>query len=107
MSDHHINWKEPWRAIQFAAEIPGVQKQFEGEIYPQHPLFGKGGVVIGRRIDNDDIVVRLSDGTFVNVHLVWGKGPGSFPKEYPSWFCYGSLEAFVSAMNEDAAEYGE
>ncbi|QKE62475.1 hypothetical protein HNE05_03575 [Aquipseudomonas campi] len=102
-----IEWKQPWRAIQFAAEIPGVQNQFEQEITKAHPLFGKGGRVIGRRIDCDDVVVILSNGSYVNVHLVWGSGPGAFPDKWPAWFSYGSIESFIEAMKGDALEYGE
>jgi hypothetical protein len=104
-----IEWKEPWRAIQFAAEIGGVQKQLDREITSLHPLFGKGATVVGRRIDNDDVLVVLDDGTYVNVHLVWasGSGPGAFSNEYPSWFSYGSLESFTRVMHEDAAQYGD
>lgn len=102
-----IEWKEPWRAIQFAAEIPGVQKQFEQEITIKHPLYKRGGKVIGRRIDCDDVVVVLDDGTYVNVHLVWGSGPGAYPDKWPSWFEYGSHEGFIKSMAEDALEYGD
>ena len=101
----NIAWEEPWRAIQFAAEIPHVQNQLESEISSQHPLFGKEATAIGRRIDNDDVVAVLNDGTYVNVHLVWGAGPGAFPAEYPSWFPYGSLEQFIEAMQADSADY--
>ncbi|NKC21687.1 hypothetical protein CWC29_023195 [Pseudoalteromonas sp. S4498] len=98
-------WKEPWRAIQFAAEIPHVQKQYQREITKKHPLFGKNGKVIGRRIDCDDVVVVLSDGTYVNVHLVWGTGASQFPEDYPSWFTYGSKEDFLNSMAEDSSDY--
>ncbi|MCK7471139.1 MAG: hypothetical protein MZU95_10435 [Desulfomicrobium escambiense] len=101
----NIEWKEPWRAIQFAAEIPGVQKQVDSEITTKHPLTGKGAIAIGRRIDNDDVLVILNDGTYASVHLVWGSGPGAFSEQYPSWYLYGSLESFLQAMQEDAAEY--
>ena len=102
-----IEWEEPWRAIQFAAEIPHVQNQLEREIAFQHPLYGKEPRVIGRRIDNDDVVAVLKDGTYVNVHLVWatGTGPGAFPDQYPSWFSYGNAGQFFQAMQADALQY--
>lgn len=102
-----IEWEEPWRAIQFAAEIPHVQNQLERELSAQHPLYGTEARVIGRRIDNDDVVAVLRDGTYVNVHLVWatGSSPGAFPGEYPSWFTYGHQDQFIHAMQADAAEY--
>lgn len=107
MNASEIKWKAPWRVIQFAAEIPGVQKQLDNEITSKHPLYGKGAIAIGRRIDNDDVLAMLTDGTFVNVHLVWGSGPGGFSEEYPSWFSYGTLAEFVLAMEQDALEYGD
>lgn len=82
-----------------------MQRQLEQEIGPAHPLHASRPVVIGRRIDCDDVVVRLNDGTYANVHLVWGSGPGAFPAEYPSWFAYGSEAAFLAAMRADATEY--
>lgn len=102
-----IDWKEPWRAIQFAAEIPHVQKQYEREITSKHPLFGRKGKVIGRRIDCDDVLVVLSDGVYANIHLVWGTGTDAFSEEYPSWYEYGSFNSFIQAMDEDAADYNE
>ncbi|AOW13737.1 hypothetical protein LPB72_12295 [Hydrogenophaga crassostreae] len=108
MSTPTITWQEPWRAIQFAAEIPGVQRQIEMEITAAHPLYGRGATVIGRRIDCDDVVAVLADGTYINVHLVWGKsGSGAAAAEYPSWLRYGDLAAFVQAVKEDAADYGK
>jgi len=109
MTSAQIKWVEPWRALQFAAEIPGVQRQLEREITPLHPLYGRGATVVGRRIDNDDVVFVLSDGTFANVHLVWGSGPGpgAFPHQDPSWFLYGPESQFVQAMHADAREYND
>lgn len=103
----NIEWQEPWRAIQFATEIPHVQNQLEREVSVQHPLYGRDARVIGRRIDNDDVVAVLRDGTYVNVHLVWATGTslGAFTTQYPSWFSYGSVEQFLQVMRVDAAEY--
>jgi hypothetical protein len=57
-------------------------------------------------VDNDDVVARLEDGTFVNVHLVWGGSMlARLSAEYPSWFSYGSPAEFMAAMERDAAEY--
>ena len=110
MTAPEIVWKTPWRAIQFDAEIPGVQRQLEREISIKHPLFGKGATAIGRRIDNDDILVVLDDGSYANVHLVWGTNGsfnGPFPEKYPSWFAYGTLQDFLNAMEQDAQDYGD
>ena len=78
--------ESPMAGHSVCREILGVQKQLDSEVRSKLPLDGKGAIVLGRRNDNDDVLAVLSDGTYVNVHLVWGSGPGAFPEEYPSWF---------------------
>ena len=103
-----IEWKTPWRPLDPGTEVPGVQRQLEQEITPEHSLHGKQAIAIARRIDSDDVLVRLGDGTYANVHLVWGRsGSERNPKKYPTSFAYGSLDAFVSAMQKDFEDYGE
>lgn len=102
-----IEWKEPWHAAPLIEGIPFAQRQFEREITRFHPLYGRGGKVVGCRQDCDDVVVVLDDGSYVNVHLVWNQGSEPYPDKYPSWFSYGILESFIVAMNADAAEFSE
>ena len=106
MENLAIVWQKPWRAIQTADSTRAIQRRLEHEITHAHPLTGKGATAIGQRIDNDDVLARLSDGTYVNIHLVWGSGPERFPDKYPDWFVYGTADAFIKAMHEDAEEYG-
>lgn len=107
MSIEEIKWKLPWRAIQFEAEIPGVQNQIESEITESHPLWNTNPIVIGRRIDCDDVVAKLSDGRIADVHLVWGSGAGAFPAEYPTFTIYESLQEFLASMEQDHIDYEE
>jgi len=107
MSMSHVEWKTPWRSLDSGTEMPAIHRQLEQEIVAEHPLHGKQATAIARRIDCDDVLVRLGDGTYANVHLPWSR-PGSERGlgEYPSFFVYGSLDAFVSAMQKDFDEYG-
>jgi len=107
MNTDDIEWKLPWRAIQFEAEIPGVQKQLESEITNEHSLWGTKPIAIGRRVDCDDVLAKLNDGTYASVHLVWGSGPGAFPEQYPTFIKYNSLKEFLKEMELDAADYEE
>ena len=101
-----IDWKAPWRAIDDPAERDGVQARLEREIHWRHRLRGRRATVIGRRIDNDDIVAVLDDGTLVNVHLVWQDGALAWlRRDWPTWHAYGLRDAFVAAMEKDAADY--
>jgi hypothetical protein len=69
MVEMPIEWTTPWRALDETRELNGIQRELEREITPEHPLHGKGAKAVGRRIDCDDIVVCLQDGTYANVHL--------------------------------------
>ena len=102
-----ITWKLPWRKIQFEAEIPGVQNQLELEITDVHPLSGMLTIAVGRRVDCDDVLAKLCDGSYAIVHLVWGSGPGAFPEQYPSFTKYESLKAFTAEMEQDSLDYEE
>jgi hypothetical protein len=108
MSMSNVEWKTPWKPLDSGSEVPAIQRQLEQEITAEHPLHGKQATAIARRIDSDDVLVRLGDGTYANVHLPWSR-PGSerSPGKHPSFFVYGSLDAFVSAMQKDVDEYGE
>jgi hypothetical protein len=101
----NIDWKAPWRSLQFAAEVPGIQRQLELEITSAHPLWKKEPQVLGRRIDCDDVLVQTNEGKFANVHLTWGSGPGAFPDEYPTTIIYDTLEQFLAQMRQDALDY--
>jgi hypothetical protein len=99
-----IVWNPPWRAILSEQEMFGVQSQLEREITVRHPLSGRGATAVGRRIDRDDVLVVFRDGTYANVHLVWGRTE-PYSDKYPLWFAYGMLQDFLSAMDKDAEEY--
>lgn len=102
-----IEWQDPWRAVHAETELPHVQRQLERELSYRHPLHGKGARVVGRRIDIDDVVAVLSDGSYVKVHLVWARSMGSATgsSESPSWLACGSHDRFIELMRADAAVY--
>ncbi|WP_157578785.1 hypothetical protein [Rudaea cellulosilytica] len=98
MQNFTIDWMAPWQAITAGQQALAIQRRLEHEITPAHRLFDKGATAIGLRRDNDDVVAVLSNGAFVNVHLVWGSEPEPFPDRYPDWFAYGTIESFITAM---------
>jgi hypothetical protein len=78
-----IDWETPWRAIEFGSEMSGIQHRLELEVTAVHRLFGKRAIAVGRRVDDDDTVVVLHDGSYANVHLAWGMNE-PFPQEFRS-----------------------
>ena len=107
MSKNEPAWLAPWRPLATEQEAIALQRQLDREMTARHPLFGHGATVKGRRIDNDDIVVVLSDGAYALVHLTWRVSDGGrLPDKYPEWRPYGPLEDFVAAMLKDSQAYG-
>jgi hypothetical protein len=102
-----IRWKLPWQAVGSDAGTLGLQRELEKEVGPKHPLWGRTPTVIGRRIDNDDVLVHLSDGSLACVHLVWHGKIDIHPEKYPWTVIYSSVSEFLSEMQQDAIEYGE
>ena len=64
--NNELTWKLPWRGIQFDADIPHVQNQLESEITEKHPLWDTKPIAIGRRVDCDDVLAKLNNGTFAS-----------------------------------------
>ena len=78
------------------------------EMTLDHPLHGKRAIVVSRRIDRDDILVRLNDGSYATVHLLWDvSSPETRSATYPRWLQYRSLEVFILTMQKHAKEYGD
>lgn len=102
-----ILWRMPWRPLTHPRDVPALQLQLERELAEGHPLWGKDIEVVGRRVDNDDVLVLCCDGAMVVVHLDWATGPHNNPAEYPSVITYQSLAEFHQVMDSDAHEYGD
>ena len=107
MKPGDLVWQAPWRAVVEPDEAAGLEAQLKRELGRRHPLHGKSLRVLGRRIDNDDIVALGPDGTYVNVHLTWSDDGWRrrFMRDVPAWFAYGPTRAFAAAMAKDAADY--
>lgn len=97
----------PWRPLTHPRDVPALQLQLERELAEGHPLWGNDIEVVGRRVDNDDVLVLCCDGAMVVVHLDWATGPHNNPAEYPSVITYQSLAEFHQVMDSDAHEYGD
>jgi hypothetical protein len=104
---HPIIWKGPWNPIQSGAEALGLQSELDKEVSPRHALWGTSPKVIGRRMDNDDVLVRVDDGRLACVHLLWNGRIDQFPDKYPWTVFYASAAEFQSEMEQDAADYGQ
>ncbi len=105
MIEPQIPWRLPWHGLAPEQQATAFQSRLAVEITEVHPLWGKIALVLGRRVDQDEILVKLTDGRFARIHLVWSDNPRAYSAEYPWTTIYESLDDFAASMEKDAAEY--
>jgi hypothetical protein len=102
-----LNWRLPWRPLSDPLDLPALQRQLERELVDGHPLWGRNAQVIGRRVDNDDVLVCCPDGTPATVQLDWATAPHRRPLDYPSMRAHQSTAALQRVIDADIADYGD
>ncbi len=102
-----IPWALPWEPVLDERVIRALQKELALEVGSEHPLRGMEAKVIGRRVDNDDILVQLSQGRLARVHLGWPKSIEHIQntKELPWTEIYATTAEFISRMVKDSKDY--
>jgi hypothetical protein len=98
----NLPWLEPWEPAS-----SGLEAELMKEVGPEHPLFGRAAVSVGRRVDRDDVLFFLPGhpSPLAVVHLTWtGK------RENDSWWphvaFYSSLDDWVErCMKPEHLEY--
>ena len=95
----------PWRPLNHPRDLAGLQLQLERELAEGHPLWGKDAEVVGRRVDNDDVLVLGCDGAMAAAYLDWATGPHNNPPEYPPIVMYQSLAELQQVIDSDAHDY--
>lgn len=81
--DHfQLQFKPPWEdIIEYPQDIrTALLKELKKELHRKHPLYKFKVILIGRRQDNDDILLALEDGRIARVHLTWSGG-----REHGPW----------------------
>lgn len=85
ISDHDFKllFAPPWEDINdYPKETrEGLLKELKRELHRHHPLYRQKLTLIGRRQDNDDILVETESKQIAVVHLTWtgGKERRGFP----------------------------
>lgn len=97
-----VEYREPWCAIEDDKRRAGLQRQYDLEISPQHPLWGEGGRIVGKNEGTDDVLVQLAGGRFAIVHLVWSNVTGD--AIHPDTAVYPSALEASRAIAADAED---
>ena len=102
---HLLELKLPWTQIQDEDDLVALQEELDKEIGPNHKLWALVPKVIGRRVDMDDVLVRLSDSRVASVHLVWNGRASQLESNFPSSKIFATESEFLVEMNFEAEVY--
>ncbi len=99
-----VVYLEPWAKVEEFAE--NLVAELQRESIAGHKLFGKEVTALAQRIDSDEVLFRLDDGSGVAVvHLTWIGEPEQ-SSEWPDTKIYPTLEYWVQyGMMVDHQEY--
>ena len=82
--DEQFDWTENWWFFENLLSFgDGIQNEVNAEIGEKHPLWRYEPIAIAKSNDSDDVIVRLNDGRYASVHLVWHGKIDQFPEKFP------------------------
>jgi len=86
----------PWQQL---GTSDALMSELHRELAPGHALFGVPLNAIARRLDSDDVLVSLNDGSgrVALVHLTW-RGKPETDVGFPRTAIYSSIAAFESTL---------
>ena len=74
-----LDWPPGWRDV-VGTERERLTAQILRDLAPAHLLSGRVFTLIGRRDDQDDMLIQLDDARVGEMHLTWAKkGDAKFP----------------------------
>lgn len=73
------DWPPGWRDV-VGAERDRLTAEIQRDLAPAHTLTGRAFTLVARRVDQDDVLLRLDDARVAEMHLTWAKkGDATFP----------------------------
>lgn len=98
-----LSWRPPWEPVS-GSSAASLETELARELSSGHTLFGIKATVLGKRADNDDVLLSLVKGPslFAVVHLTW-KGQPEVDTRFPATSLFKSAE---EAMGSDCTGGG-
>ena len=93
-----LEWDGDWAKVTSATERQELEDELIRELSTDHILHGVNVAAVGRRSRRDDVLFRLADGRFAQVHLT--RRFESSP-EWPSTDIYESFAAWRAVPFEE------
>ncbi len=97
MSDA-FEWDGDWYAVTSETERRELEDELAQELCSGHILFGVRVVAMGRRWRCDDVLFRLEDGRYAQLHLTRRKESNS---TFPTTDIYASFDEWKALPPED------
>ena len=101
-----MDYLEPWVQCNLS-DKKAAEKELKIELSEVHVLYGLSLNALARRIDRDDVLFQLNEGTrnLVSVHLTYSGKKEENP-QYPQIEEFASLDEWTTyAMMKDHEEY--
>jgi len=94
-NDSSILFLEPWVALRADSESAKFfEHEVARELAPSHSLYGRRLRTVAKNSACDDLLFRLDDGTYAEVHLTFTRTP----PERPGWPRYRAFENLADWM---------
>lgn len=105
MDDREAEGWWPWfdmrNSPEHADALERLATELRRELPPGHPLQNINHDVIGRRFDNDDIVIAASDGRVALVHLTWSRHSAPARPGYPKVRFFDDIDAMETHIRSE------
>lgn len=95
---NYFEWDGDWQPVEGEQERTQLEEELRRELPSSHVLKGVGAVALGRRWRRDDVLFRLDDGRFAQVHLTWSV---ETDPRWPDTQIFATFEAWKSVPLED------
>jgi hypothetical protein len=100
---HELVLTDPWWDLRGGGDLEQQQRdaltrELVTELGSANPLHGQALTVVARSDANDDVLVALSSGGWVVVHLTWSRKVESPP--WPSTTYYSTIEELEHGLQE-------
>jgi hypothetical protein len=98
MKMDNTEFEKPWLFIESDVERNHLIEELEKEINPNHVLYGKKSIPIAKREDDDDVIFKISDGSYALVHLTWS-GKQEKDERFPFTEIFSSLKNLLNEVS--------
>ena len=95
---NNIEFEKPWVFIESDIERNRLIEEIEKEINSNHVLYGRKSIPIAIKEDDDDVIFKISDGSYALVHLTWS-GKQEKDERFPFTEIFSNLKDLLNEVS--------